>query len=275
MAHHEQHVLAQDPLAQETDLIDSVIRASWASYKATGDLAARERLITHYAPLVSMVASRIRSRLPSSVEHADLVSAGIFGLIDAIEKYSLNREVQFEAYATSRIRGSIIDELRSLDWTPRSVRAKARRVDEAIAMLEAKFHRTPTIDEIAGHLGINRRDVEAVQADVSHGSILPLDELVGVGPDRVETASRLAALESTQCTDPMFTMMDKEGMHLLAQAVQHLAERERLVIVLYYFEGMRLSEIGAVLGVTESRISQIHSAAVARLRTWLEHNQYV
>ena len=240
----------------------------WQQYKATKVSTLRERLILHYAPLVAIVASRVGMRLPSSVEHADLVSYGMFGLIDAIEKFEIGRDVKFETYANSRVRGAILDELRAADWIPRSVRSKARAVDRAQAELEGVLHRAPSDAEIAAHMEISLTDLRAIQSQVSTVNLVALDEVLGAG-ERMDQVSALDTVQRSTTYDPAGTFEAKETKFLLSRAMDQLGEREKIMLVLYYYEGMTLAEIGRVLGVTESRISQMHTAAMIRLRAKL------
>ena len=246
--------------------VSDLIAAAWREFKLTGDLALRERLILHYASLVNAVAGRLGMRLPSSVEQVDLVSYGMFGLIDAIEKYELGRAVKFETYASSRIRGAIIDELRAIDWIPRSVRTKARAVDRAYAELEGELRRTPSEAEIAGRLEVGVGELRTVFAQLSTVNVAALDELLGAGAERTDTVSLLDTLGDHRALDPAGSFEAQETKFLLARAIEQLGEREKIVLVLYYYEGMTLAEIGRVLGVTESRISQMHTAAMLCLR---------
>jgi RNA polymerase sigma factor FliA len=246
--------------------VADLIAVAWREFKLTGDLALRERLILHYAGLVNAVAGRFGMRLPSSVEQVDLVSYGMFGLIDAIEKYELGRAVKFETYASSRIRGAIIDELRAIDWIPRSVRTKARAVDRAYAELEGELRRTPSEAEIAGRLEVGVGELRTVFAQLSTVNVAALDELLGAGAERTETVSLLDTLGDHRALDPAGSLEAQETKFLLARAIEQLGEREKIVLVLYYYEGMTLAEIGRVLGVTESRISQMHTAAMLCLR---------
>jgi RNA polymerase sigma factor for flagellar operon FliA len=248
---------------------DPDVAAMWEAFKSTGAPRARENLILHYAPLVAAVAGRVGMRLPSTVEQADLVSYGMFGLIDAIEKYQTDRAVKFESYASSRIRGAIIDELRAMDWVPRSVRTKARAVDRAYAELEATLHRAPTEQEAAAHLEMSVGELRAVFSQLATVNVAALDELLGGGDDRPGGASLGDTLGDDRSLDPAGAIDAAETKYLLARAIEQLGERERIVVVLYYYEGMTLAEIGRVLGVTESRISQMHTAAMLRLRTRL------
>lgn len=260
-----------EPLTEEA----RAVRALWRTFKATADRGAREQLILHFAPLVSMVAGRVGAGLPSTVEQADLVSYGMFGLIDAIEKYELDRAVKFETYASSRIRGAIIDELRAIDWIPRSVRTKARAVDRAFAELEGELRRAPTEQEVAARLEIGVDDLRAIFTQLSTVNVAALDEMLGAGSERGDSLSLLDTLEDPEATDPAGNVEAAETKVLLSRAIERLGEREKIVLVLYYYENMTLAEIGRVLGVTESRISQMHTAAMLRLRTFLQESERV
>src|SRR5215212_3925591 len=222
----------------ETNLKAIELRDLWRRYKDERDEKARERLVLAYAPLVKYVAGRMSSGLPSHVEEADLISYGLLGLISAIERFEPEREIKFETFAVTRIKGSIIDELRSLDWVPRSVRTKAREIERANAKLEHELHRAPTDQEMAQQLGV---DVEEIQ--------------------------------EPQALDPAMEMDTTEMKDRLADAIARLPEREKLVVALYYYENLTLREIGEVLGVTESRVSQLHTKAVLRLKSALQADE--
>ena len=249
--------------------MDRQLEELWREFKETGEAPVRERLILHYAPLVKYVAGRVGVGLPPNIEQADLVSYGIFGLIDAIEKFDLSRAIKFETYAISRIKGAIIDELRSIDWIPRSIRSKAREVERAYAALEAKLHRTPTEPEVAAELGISLDDLHSVFGQVSFVNVLALDELLNVNGEKGDKVSLVDTLEDTRTPDPVRAFESQETKHLLARAINLLPEREKIVVTLYYYEGLTLAEIGQVLGVTESRICQMHTKAVLQLRAKL------
>jgi RNA polymerase sigma factor for flagellar operon FliA len=238
----------------------------WHQFKGTGAPTARERLILHYAPLVKYVVGRLAAGLPHTVERADLVSYGMFGLMDALDKFDMSRQVKFETYAISRIKGAIIDELRAMDWVPRSIRFKAREVEKAHSGLESKLHRAPTDGEVADHLGITVRELHDVVNQISFVSVMALEELVSVGDERGERRSLLDTLADAASSDPTSELEGQEMRGLLAAAINSLSEREKIVITLYYFEGLTLAEIGDVLGVTESRVCQIHTKAVHNLR---------
>jgi RNA polymerase sigma factor for flagellar operon FliA len=251
---------------EERAEIESAIAELWREFKASGEERLRERLILHYSPLVKYVAGRVGVGLPPNIEQADLVSYGIFGLIDAIEKFDLERAIKFETYAISRIKGAIIDELRAIDWIPRSVRYKAREVEKAYAALEAKLHRSPTEAEVAEELGIKLEDLHTIFSQVSFVNVVALDELMSAGQERGDKLSLVDTLEDTKAEDPVAAFETEETKYLLAKAINTLPEREKIVVTLYYYEGLTLAEIGQVLGVTESRICQMHTKAVLQLR---------
>jgi RNA polymerase sigma factor FliA len=248
---------------------EAALKELWREFKDSGESRLRERLILHYSPLVKYVAGRVGVGLPPNIEQADLVSYGIFGLIDAIEKFDLERAIKFETYAISRIKGAIIDELRAIDWIPRSVRYKAREVEKAYAALEAKLHRTPTESEVAGELGITLDELHTIFSQVSFVNVIALDELLNVGGERGDKLSLVDTLEDTKAEDPVEVFETEETKYLLSRAINTLPEREKIVVTLYYYEGLTLAEIGQVLGVTESRICQMHTKAVLQLRAKL------
>lgn len=242
------------------------IREAWRRYKQYGDRAARDQLILAYSPLVKYVAGRLGSGLPAHIEEGDLISYGLLGLITAIERFEPERNIKFETYAVSRIRGSIIDELRALDWVPRSVRSWARKVEATIAQLENQFMRAPTDDEIAAALDTSVDEFHDVLNQISCASIVALDEfwnVQGTGQDRVNL---IDTIEDADAPDPSRAYRVQAIKETLAAAIQRLPERERIVVGLYYYEGLTLKEIGEVLGVTESRVSQLHTKAILRLR---------
>jgi RNA polymerase sigma factor FliA len=258
----------QDPRAVSNTVppqVDDALAAIWHAFKSTGDIDARERLILHYAPLVKYVASRVATGLPASVDQADLVSYGMFGLIDALQKFEPGRGNKFETYAIPRIRGAIIDELRAMDWVPRSVRFKQREIEKALADLESMLKRQPTEKELSERLGMSLRELHDVITQISFVSVLALDETVSVGADRGEKVSLVDTL-ADKGFDPSTGVESQETRGLLAAAINELSEREKIVVTLYYFEGLTLAEIGDILGVTESRVCQIHTKAVGVLR---------
>ena len=242
----------------------------WRSFRAKpDDKALRDRLILTYAPLVKYVAGRLGSGLPAHVEEEDLVSYGLLGLIGAIERYDPDRDVKFETYAIARIKGAIIDELRSLDWVPRSVRARAREIERAMAALEAKLHRPPTDEEIANQVGITTEELEDSLTDISRSSIAALDELWTIGGSGDDQVALIDTIEDTEAPSPESSLSATELKEALGEAIARLPEREKLVVTLYYYEELTLREIGEVLGVTESRVSQLHTKAILRLKARL------
>lgn len=267
----EQSAPAVDSAETEADENLRLLKQLWTDFKSSGAPELREQLILHYAPLVKFVAGRVGVGLPPNVEHSDLVSYGIFGLIDAIEKFDIERAIKFETYAISRIRGAIIDELRALDWIPRSVRSKARGVERATAELEAILHRSPTDAEIADHLGLTLPELNQITSQVSRVNVLALDELLSHGGDRSDKLSFGDTLNDPKAEDPVMAFEGQETKYLLARALDQLSEREKLVVTLYYYEGLTLAEIGRVLGVTESRVCQMHTKAVQQLRQRLNN----
>ena len=244
----------------------SMLDALWRDFKSTHDEGLRERLILHYSPLVKYVAGRVSVGLPATIEQADLVSYGIFGLIDAIEKFDIERGIKFETYAINRIRGAIIDELRAIDWIPRSVRFKAREVERALGELEGRLLRPPSDAELAEELGVSLDDLQEMLNQINLVSVVALDELLSVGGEKGEAVSLVDTLADTKAADPETSFESEETRHILASAINVLPERERLVITLYYYEGLTLAQIGQVLGVTESRVCQMHTKAVLQLR---------
>ena len=240
----------------------------WLEYRRTQDQGLRDRLILTYAPLVKYVAGRLGSGLPAHVDEGDLVSYGLLGLIGAIERYDLNRDIKFETYALARIKGANIDEQRALDWVPRSVRSRAREIERAIGEFEAKTGRAPTDEEIATKIGISETELNDSLSDISRSSIGALDELWSVSGEG-DQISLLDTLEDTTGARPADALDETETRELVADAISRLPEREKLVITLYYYEELTLREIGEVLGVTESRVSQLHTKAILRLRSRL------
>jgi RNA polymerase sigma factor FliA len=247
---------------------DTDTRSLWREYRRTGAKELRDRLIVMYSPLVKYVAGRLGSGLPAHVDEGDLVSYGLLGLIGAIERYDPDRDIKFETYAIARIRGSIIDELRALDWVPRSVRSRAREIERAIAALEAKLGRAPTDEEIAEKVGVSVDELEESLTDIARSSIAALDELWSVSGEG-DQVSLLDTLEDPDSVRPADALDETELREILGDAISRLPEREKLVITLYYYEELTLREIGEVLGVTESRISQLHTKAILRLKARL------
>jgi RNA polymerase sigma factor for flagellar operon FliA len=254
------------PDPASTKLEDArIVAVLWDDYGKDKDGGARERLILHYSPLVKFVAGRLGSGLPAHVDEGDLVSYGLLGLIGAIERYDPDRDVKFETYAIARIKGSIIDELRAMDWVPRSIRSRAREIERAMSQLEAQLHRAPTDEELAQKIGITEEELGDSLNDISRSSIAALDELwtVSAGGDQI---ALIDTIEDTSGPEPQSALAQTELKEALAEAIARLPEREKLVVTLYYYEELTLREIGEVLGVTESRVSQLHTKAILRMK---------
>jgi RNA polymerase sigma factor FliA len=242
--------------------------ALWQEYRRSHDQHVRDRLILTYAPLVKFVAGRVGASLPAHVDEQDLVSYGLLGLIGAIERYDPDREIKFETFAMARIRGAIIDELRSLDWVPRSVRTRAREIERAIAVLERDLMRVPTDTEIAQKLGVSGDELEESLREISRTSVAALDELWSPS-GRGDQVALIDTIEDGNGPSPEFSLEQAEIEEALTEAISGLPEREKLVVTLYYYEELTLREIGEVLGVTESRVSQLHTKAILRLKAHL------
>jgi RNA polymerase sigma factor for flagellar operon FliA len=232
---------------------DNSVDLLWRRYKQTGDRAARDRLVLQYSPLVKYVAGRVRSGFPPSVDQADLVSDGVIGLMDAIDKFDPDRGLQFQTYAVSRIRGAIVDGLRASDWVPRSVREKIRDIGAAQATLEARLGRAPDDDEVAAELSVTVAELRAMYTQTAHTTVVSFEN---------------ATLDDEETPRSSFDLpgADDDIPAGFLAAVRELAERDQVVIALYYWDRLTLAEIGQVLGVTESRVSQLHSRATMTLR---------
>jgi RNA polymerase sigma factor FliA len=248
------------------DDVEAGIVALWQAFGKQRDQRLRDRLVLHYAPLVKYVAGRVGTGLPSHVEISDLIQSGIFGLVDAIEKFEPERGLKFETYAMQRIRGAILDDLRAQDWVPRSVRSRARDVERALERLEARLQRTATDAELANELDLSLDDLRELFAQLQMTSVVALDDLIGVGKG---AASLAETLPDDRAEDPVAALVDRDSRRQLVEAVERLSDRDRIVVTLYYFENLTLAEIGKVLGVTESRVCQLHTRAVLRLRSKL------
>ncbi len=240
----------------------------WRLYRKTHDPRIREQLVKQYAPLVKYVAGKVAIGMPHNVEFDDLVGYGVFGLFDAIEKFDPDKHVKFKTYAVTRIRGAIFDELRSIDWVPRSVRQKAREVEETVRRLESAHGRSATDDEIAAELNISLKEFEKLMLKISGTSIMSLNEVWYTGEDS-DTVSIADTIESPQSLNPDIIVEKDEMKRVIVQSINELPEKEKKVLVLYYYEDLTLKEIGQVLEVTESRISQLHTKAIMRLRAKL------
>jgi RNA polymerase sigma factor for flagellar operon FliA len=241
---------------------DPDLAMHWDRWLRRKNPASRDHLIVHYSPLVKFVAGRIGAGLPSSVDPGDLVSSGVFGLIDAVERFEPGRGVKFETFAAPRIRGAIYDGLRQLDWVPRSVRSRAREVEKAMSELEAKHGRVATDEELASHLHITPEELTRWLASIAATTVGTLDRAIAAGQEP-------AAVDGKGFDSPSAVVEDRELRDVMRTEIGKLPEREKLVLSLYYDEGLTLAEIGQILGVTESRVSQIHTKSVLHLRTRL------
>ncbi len=246
---------------------DEGIDGLWSEFKRAGARATRNQLVEHYSPFVRYVAGRVMAGLPRHFDEDDLMSYGIIGLIDAIDRFEPDRNLRFETYAIPRIKGAIIDELRSIDWVPRSVRSKARAVEQAITHLESTLRRTPTEAEVAAELEMTSADFHAALRKISSAGVIALDD-VPRGGDRSERMTFGDSLPD-RSFGPMDSLEAKESKKALFEAVEGLPDRERTVLTMYYYGGLTLTEIGIVLGVTESRVCQIHTKVLRQLRSKL------
>ncbi len=237
----------------------------WKKYKKNPDLIIREYFIEKYAPLVKYVAGKVAVGMPHNVEYEDLVSYGTFGLLDAIEKFDPTKEVKFKTYAMTRVRGAIFDELRTIDWIPRSIRQKAKEIEKIIIDLENKMGRTVEDEEIAQELDLSVDELHSLFSKISGTSLVSLND-VWHGSDESEELSFIETIESPANMNPDVMVEREEIKTMIISAIQKLPDREKKVIVLYYYEDLTLKEIGEVLEVTESRVSQLHTKAIMRLR---------
>ena len=244
---------------------EETLAAAWRAYKASPNDELRNRLVEHYLSLVRFSAERIRAKLPDEVDVDDLMSAGIFGLVDAIDAFDLERGVKFETYCAPRIRGAILDELRSMDWVPRLVRHRAHKLSETVRSLEAELGRIPTEDEVARRLRLPPEQFGKLLRDASAVSQVSLSQRFG-DPDSDRDASEIDIVPDEQSCDPV---AEAQKADVKALITDELTRAERLIIVLYYYEQMTMKEIGATLDLSESRVSQMHSAIIGRLREQL------
>jgi RNA polymerase sigma factor for flagellar operon FliA len=254
--------MAENPLTRMSE--DEL----WSLYKEARDPAIRDAFIRQYAPLVKYVAGKVAASMPNTVEFEDLVGFGVFGLLDAIEKFDPDKNVKFKTYAVTRIRGAIFDELRSIDWVPRSVRQKTKEIEDAVVSLEAKLGRPASDHEVASSLGVSEDDFMKTMLKISSTSVLSLNDVWYSGDD-ADKISIGESIESPTSMNPDATVEREEVKRVIIQAISELPEKEKKVLVLYYYEDLTLKEIGQVLDVTESRVSQLHTKAILRLRAKL------
>lgn len=240
----------------------------WILYKKNKDMKLRDFLIEKYAPLVKYVAGKVAMGKPGNIEYDDLVGFGVFGLMDAIEKFDPQKNVKFKTYAVTRIRGSIYDELRSIDWVPRSVRTKAKEVEQAIVKIEGTTGKIATDQEIADELSLDIREFYSTLTKISSTSVMSLSDPWFTGDDN-DKISILDTIESPSKMNPDITVERDSVKQLIVNAINELPDKEKKVLVLYYYEDLTLKEIGEVLAVTESRVSQLHTKAIIRLKAKL------
>ena len=233
----------------------------WEKYTKNPTQEMREQIIIEYAPLVKIVAGRLSMYLGGNVEYEDLVSYGVFGLIDAIDKFDTNKDVKFETYASLRIRGSILDQIRKMDWIPRTVRQRQRKIDEAIKSLEARTGKTPTDEMLAEELGVSGEELLSWQSQLKVTNVVSLNEFVESGNEPV-----MDAKGNIRFAQPEEVIAETELKRMLKDAMQLLTEKEQKVILLYYYEDLTLKEISRVLEVSESRISQLHTKALQKMK---------
>jgi len=252
-----------------TPVTEADLEVIWKTFKRTRDENLRNTLIEHHMPLVRSIAERVLQTLPKSIDVDDLSSAGTFGLMDAINGFDLSRGIKFKTYCTTRIRGSILDELRSQDWVPRLVRLKAHRLDRAIRQLEGELGRSPNHVEIAHVLGITLDELQAHEAEANAKTIFSLSEKWDDGDEEKEM-EKIEILADRKSVDPVDTIQQSDALETITSS---LTKKERLIILMYYYEGLTMREIGEIMELTESRVCQIHSNVMARLKAQLERVQ--
>ena len=262
-------VPAPVPLNAPQALGDEELEAIWKTYKKTRDDNLRNILIEHHMPLVRAIAERVLQTLPKSIELDDLSSAGTFGLMDAINGFDLSRGIKFKTYCTTRIRGSILDELRSQDWVPRLVRLKAHRLDRAIRQLEGELGRAPNQAEIAATLGITLEELQSHEAEANAKTIFSLSEKWDDGDEEKEM-EKVEILADRKSVDPVDTIQQHDALETITGS---LTKKERLIILMYYYEGLTMREIGEIMELTESRVCQIHSNVMTRLKAQFDRTQ--
>lgn len=249
----------------ESVLTEKTEEELWKTYRKTRNGEIRNRLIKQYLPLVKYVAGKLAVGMPQNVEFDDLVSYGVIGLFDAIEKFDPGKHVKFKTYAVTRVRGAIFDQLRQLDWVPRSIRQKTRELEETVRRLESQLGRSASDTEIAKELGVSVKDFEKIILKISGTTVLSLNDVWYSGDDN-DRMSIGDSIESPQNRNPDAIVEKQEIKRVIVESINELPDKEKKVLVLYYYEDLTLKEIGAVLGVTESRISQLHTKAIMRLR---------
>jgi RNA polymerase sigma factor FliA len=245
------------------------IKQVWIEYRETGSEALRNRLMENYLELVKATAERLHMRLPSEVDVEDLMSAGLFGLMDAIDGFDLDRGVKFETYCTQRIRGAIFDELRAMDWVPRLVRSRTAKVENASRKLESKFGRKPTQQELCTFLGVSKAEFEKLSKDSKPVGVVSLNRKY-YETDSSRDIREIDVINDSKQDNPISLVQRSDLKHLLTKG---LSRAERLIVVLYYFEEMTMKEIGMTLDLSESRVSQMHSSILARLKAYMHDRE--
>lgn len=233
----------------------------WETYRKSPTPEMREQIILEYAPLVKVVAGRLSMYLGYNVEYEDLVSYGIFGLIDAIDKFDMQKDVKFETYASLRIRGAILDQIRKMDWIPRTVRQKQKKIDEAIRNIEMRTGKNATDEQVAGELGLEQKELTEWQSRLKITNVISLNEFLEQGQEPV-----MDARGNSHFSQPEDVVSESELKQVLEEALEVLTEKEKKVILLYYYEDLTLKEISKVLEVSESRVSQLHTKALLKMR---------
>jgi len=245
------------------------LESLWREFKETGSKVAKDKLLVEYSHLVKYTTQRLAVNLPPSVDRDDLYSSGIMGLIKAVDTFDIDRGLKFETYAGHKIRGAILDELRALDWVPRTVRQKSRELQKVFTKLENRLGRSPYDDEVCEELGIGMDEYAELLAEVTPITITSLDETVGDQFSDSKDLKLIDQVEDPDCVNPLKELGFEEIKGILKGAIADLPEKERVVVALYHYEELTLKEIGVVLDLTESRVSQIHSKAMMKLRARL------
>lgn len=261
--------MAQKTKEQLTE--EALIKKCWKEFKKHPTNELKDKLILNYSPLVKYVAGRVSASLPSNIEIADLTAYGMFGLIDAVEKFDPKRQVKFETYAISRIKGAIVDELRAIDWVPRSIRQAGRDLEQSYQSLQLKLRRAPSDDEVAEHMGVSVDKLYDIYNKLSSSSMMALEEVKAFDGPSDDRMSLIDMLEDQKVDDPQEAFENKELKDALSKAIQKLPEREKIIVTLYYYEGLTLKEIGEILGITESRVSQLRTKATVYLKSTLKN----
>jgi len=242
----------------------------WKEYKEHGSFVARDKLLAEYTPIVRYTAQRMAINLPRSVQLGDLIGAGVMGLIKAVESFDTARDVKFETYATHKIRGAILDDLREQDWIPRSIRQKSRAIKNAYVELEREFGRTPYDNEVAEHLNLKMSEFDDLLSEVTPMTIISLNEIITDDDSELREMSVIDTLEDKSVVNPLDRLNTEEIKKILTDALLALPENERQVVALYHYEEMTLKEIGVAMNLTEGRVSQIHSKAMLKLKAKLQ-----